>query len=63
MMKVLIPAILMLLVTACNSPVKQHNKEIEHKANKLQNVQSGPLDGQKDTSGSAADTPAGSVGK
>lgn len=42
-------------LAACSSPVKEHNKEVQQKANKLQNVQSGPLSGQKDTTG-AADT-------
>jgi hypothetical protein len=30
-------------ITACSSPVKKHNKETQHKVNKLENIKSGPL--------------------
>ena len=35
--------LLLTSIAACNSPVKKHNKETQHKVNKLENVKSGPL--------------------
>ncbi len=47
-------------LTACSSPAKQHDKEIQHKANKMQNVSSGPLAKPADSTSAAAGTSSGS---
>jgi len=63
-MKPLISAIIICIVLAgCNSPAKQHNKEVQHKADKLQNVTSGPLAPKHDSSTQLTDTTANSAAK